>query len=153
MRKDIFTALKNNRGMTMMEVLMGFLVLVVFLGGISGIISFSSKMVFRSIDLKKDLQTIQGELYKSKDSRRDKNEKDNIVFTLKVDLNDDANKYIDNTKFGALLYKESTFSADLYEVNSTFLRDNFDDIDISEEGLDISIYGLEAIEQENISTE
>lgn len=56
---------KNQEGMTMVEVLMGFTVLMVLLGMLSGIISFSSKMMNNSVDLRNAENAFQREVYKT----------------------------------------------------------------------------------------
>ncbi len=56
---------KNQDGMTMVEVLMGFTVLMVLLGMLSGIISFSSKMLNNSVDLRNAENAFQREVYKT----------------------------------------------------------------------------------------
>jgi len=119
--KTFINCIKSNNGMTMTEVLTGFIVLAVFLGGMSGIISFASNMVFRSIDLKRDMQVIQSELYK----------KDPTCTVTASDISFS----VDGTTVCHLK------NAEIYEVNSTDLKNN-GGYDISEEGLDISIYGI-----------
>lgn len=119
--KSVINRLKSNKGMTMTEVLTGFIVLAVFLGGMSGIISFSSNMVFRSIDLKRDMQVIQSELYK----------KEPTCVVIPSDISFTMN--------GTTVCHLK--NAEIYEVNSTDLKNN-GGYDISEEGLDISIYGI-----------
>ncbi len=57
--------IRDNKGMTMIEVLMGFTILVLFLAGMSGIIAFSNNIVLRSVDLRKDMEVIQSEMYKT----------------------------------------------------------------------------------------
>lgn len=54
----------NNHGMTMSEVLVGFVVLMIFMGGLSGIISFSSKMLMESVDIYKAELKLEEEVYK-----------------------------------------------------------------------------------------
>lgn len=58
----------NNRGMTMSEVLVGFVVLMIFMGGLSGIISFSSKMLMESVDIYKAELKLEEEVYKNASS-------------------------------------------------------------------------------------
>lgn len=55
----------DNYGMTIVEVLVGFVVLAVILASLSGIIVVSRNMYFRSIDTSKELGMIQEELYKT----------------------------------------------------------------------------------------
>jgi len=58
-------ALKDQSGMTMVEVLMGFVILSLMLGSLSGIISFSSKMYENSVDIKRCEEKLQAIIYKS----------------------------------------------------------------------------------------
>lgn len=123
---------KSNKGMTMVEVLMGFVVLITFLGGMSSIIAFSSNLLYRSIDLKRDLQVIQGELYKK---APDVTNHDGVTLELKVtEVNGDKNTSPIIGKTVAL------GDALLYDVDSNTLKAN--GADISDEGLDITIYGI-----------
>ena len=63
--------LSDNKGMTMIEVLMGFTILILFFAGMSGIIAFSNNIVMRSVDLRKDMEVMQGEMYKLSPVRED----------------------------------------------------------------------------------
>ncbi len=56
--------LKDNRGMTMTEVLMAFLVLSIIMGLLSGIIAFSKKMFVNATDLRKAQKVVQEHVYK-----------------------------------------------------------------------------------------
>lgn len=51
--------------MTMVEVLMGFVLLLLMLGMLSGIIALSSNMLMRSVDLKQAEEALQKEIYKT----------------------------------------------------------------------------------------
>lgn len=55
----------DDRGMTMVEVLMGFVLLLLMLGMLSGIIALSSNMLMRSVDLKQAEEALQKEIYKT----------------------------------------------------------------------------------------
>lgn len=55
---------KKNMGMTMIEVLLGFVLLAAFLGGVSSIIHFSSNMLYNSVDLKNYQEEFIAEMYK-----------------------------------------------------------------------------------------
>lgn len=55
---------QNNDGMTMVEVLMGFLILSIILGGVVSLISFSSKMYFNSVDLRKNQTELTADAYR-----------------------------------------------------------------------------------------
>lgn len=55
----------NDRGMTMVEVLMGFVLLLLMLGMLSGIIALSSRMFERSVDLKRAEESLQKAVYKN----------------------------------------------------------------------------------------
>ncbi len=56
--------LKDNRGMTMTEVLMAFMVLIIIMGMLSGIIAFSKKMYMNASDLRRSQETVSQEIYK-----------------------------------------------------------------------------------------
>ena len=55
----------NNQGMTMVEVLMGFVLLLLMLGMLSGIIVLSSRMFERSVDLRRAQESLQQAVYKT----------------------------------------------------------------------------------------
>lgn len=54
----------SNQGMTMVEVVIGFVVLVVLLEGLYGTIRFSHNMYTRSVDLKKAQEVLNENIYK-----------------------------------------------------------------------------------------
>lgn len=53
----------DNHGMTMVEVLMGFVILALLLGMFSGIIVTASNMYYNSVDLKRAHESLQGAVY------------------------------------------------------------------------------------------
>lgn len=55
---------KDNQGMTMVEVLMGFVILTLMLGMLSHIISFSSNLYQQSIDIKRMEEYFEANIYK-----------------------------------------------------------------------------------------
>ena len=55
---------KDNQGMTMVEVLMGFVILSLMLGMLSHIISFSSNLYKQSLDLKRVEENLEKYIYK-----------------------------------------------------------------------------------------
>lgn len=55
----------NDQGMTMVEVLMGFVLLLLMLGMLSGIIVLSSRMFERSVDLRRAQESLQQSVYKT----------------------------------------------------------------------------------------
>ena len=57
--------LKDNRGMTMTEVLMAFLILIVMMGMLSGIIAFSKKMYMNAADLRRSQEFVMSVIYKN----------------------------------------------------------------------------------------
>ena len=63
--KSALAITKNNKGMTMTEVIIGFVVLMLFLGGLSGIIAFSANMLMESIDIGKAERLVESEIYKT----------------------------------------------------------------------------------------
>lgn len=56
--------IKNNKGMTMVEVIMGFTILMLIMGMLSGIISFSKNMYFEAVDFQRNQDAIETVLYK-----------------------------------------------------------------------------------------
>lgn len=55
----------NNQGMTMVEIMVGFVILVVLMGGLFNLISFSSNMVKNSVDMKNAQIEVWSEAYKN----------------------------------------------------------------------------------------
>lgn len=53
----------NNSGMTMVEVLMGFVILVLLLGMFSGIIVSATNMYYNSVDLRRAEESLQKAVY------------------------------------------------------------------------------------------
>lgn len=58
----------DNKGMTMVEVLMGFLILSIILGGVVTLISFSSNMYFKSVDKNREQTELMQNAYREKES-------------------------------------------------------------------------------------
>lgn len=59
-----FKQRKSNKGMSMVEVLVGFVILVGILGGLSGSIAFAQKMYMNSVDLHRQQEVIMRNIYK-----------------------------------------------------------------------------------------
>lgn len=114
--------IKDNNGMTMMEVLMGFTILAIFLAGMSGIIAFSNNIVLRSVDLRKDMEVMQGEMYKTTTIHQE------ITGTLEL-VNDADGDRITLGKAQVIL-----FDSDKLKQNGA---------PISDEGLGIKYYSIE----------
>lgn len=55
----------DNRGMTMVEVLMGFVLLAVILGMLSGSIVAATNIYYSSVDLRRAEESLQEEIYKT----------------------------------------------------------------------------------------
>lgn len=55
---------KDNRGMTMVEVLVGFAVLALVMGSLTHVIRFSEKMMMKSVDVIDAQQKMKSEVYK-----------------------------------------------------------------------------------------
>lgn len=55
----------GNKGMTMVEVLMGFVLLVVILGMLSGSIVTATNIYYSSVDLRRAEESLQEEIYKT----------------------------------------------------------------------------------------
>lgn len=73
MIKKIKLFKQNNDGMTMVEVLMGFLILSIILGGVVTLITFSSNMYFKSIDARNEQTKLAEEAYKKAPAGSDVN--------------------------------------------------------------------------------
>ena len=56
--------LKNNKGMTMVEVLMGFVLLTLMLGMLSQVIAFSSNLYRQSVSMKRAEENLEKNIYK-----------------------------------------------------------------------------------------
>ena len=54
----------DNRGMTMVEVLMGFVLLILILGMLSGSIAAANNIYFSAVDLQREGELVQQEVYK-----------------------------------------------------------------------------------------
>lgn len=57
----------NNRGMTMVETIVSFLVLIIVLAGLYSMVKFSSQLSMRAVDTGRLLQSFSGTLYKNGD--------------------------------------------------------------------------------------
>lgn len=55
--------MKNNKGMTMVEVLMGFVILLLFMGMLSGIIAAANNIYLDSVDLQRAEESLQRKMY------------------------------------------------------------------------------------------
>lgn len=55
----------NNKGMTMVEVLVGFVILSLIMAGVFQMIKFSSNMLYKSIDLRNAQTEYEKEAYKT----------------------------------------------------------------------------------------
>lgn len=55
----------NNKGMSMVEVLVGFVVLSIVMAGIFHMIRFGSNMLNESVDIKHSQQNFESEIYKN----------------------------------------------------------------------------------------
>ena len=65
MKMSKFTKTKlNNKGMTMVEIMVGFVLLGIFLGGLTQLIMFSSHMIQNSVDLRHAQTEVWSEAYR-----------------------------------------------------------------------------------------
>lgn len=55
----------NNKGMTMVEVLVGFVILSLIMGGVYHMIRFGSNMLYESVDIKHSQESFEEEVYKT----------------------------------------------------------------------------------------
>ena len=122
------TSMKNkfdNRGMTMVEVLMGFTILVLLLGMFSGIIASSTDIYYNAVDLKNAGEHLQQAVYAK-----------NVTETLTpesvtVSLIPDAGTLGDTSPIA--------LSADLYKLDSTMVLDG-----VEEESLQVTVYFIKS---------
>ena len=70
----------TNRGMTMVEILMGFVILVLILGMLSGIIVVATKIYYSSVDLRRAGESLQETIYSN--SVTEDLEPENVTLTL-----------------------------------------------------------------------
>ena len=97
--------IKNNKGTTMVETLVAFVILIIILGMIYGIIHFCSIMRLNAEDMNKKINTFSGEIYSNDiDSNKIEvntfeNSDENINFALHLDNRNTStsNNYIDTT--------------------------------------------------------
>ncbi len=54
----------NNEGSTMIEVLIAFLLVSIILGALYQVVKFSSNMYMKSVDMKRQIQAFETEMYK-----------------------------------------------------------------------------------------
>lgn len=117
--------INDNKGMTMVEVLMGFMILSIILGGVTGLISFSSKMFKQSVDLRRAQTDLTAQAYKTNTGSSE------AIAVYEVD--DDGNdigtstvKYKDETG----VTKELLYTADTYTVTTTFQGTDLDGVEM-----------------------
>lgn len=104
---------------------MGFMILSIILGGVSGLISFSSKMFNQSVDLRRAQTNLTAQAYKS-----------NVGTTETIaiyEVDDDGNdigtsavKYTDET--GTV--KELKYIANTYTATTTYLGTDLDGVEV-----------------------
>ena len=56
--------IQQNKGMTMVEVLIGFVILLLILGMLSGVIAFAHNMFLNAVDIKKSEENLEENAYK-----------------------------------------------------------------------------------------
>lgn len=56
--------MKKNSGMTMVEVLMGFVILMLFMGMLSGLIAVATNIYHNSVDLRNAEEALQEQMYR-----------------------------------------------------------------------------------------
>lgn len=73
-------AVKKNSGMTIVEIMVGFLLLILMLGMLSGIIAVATNIYYKSVDLRRAEESLQKEVYSN--SSADKMEKQEASLAL-----------------------------------------------------------------------
>lgn len=117
--------ISDNKGMTMVEVLMGFMILSIILGGVTGLISFSSKMFKQSVDLRRAQTDLTAQAYKTNTGSSESI----AVYEVDDDGNDIGTstvKYKDETG----VTKELLYTADTYTVTTTFQGTDLDGVEM-----------------------
>lgn len=61
--------MRNNKGTTIVEVMLGFVILMLMLGMLSGVIVFAANLYFKSVDLSKAQTKLQQCAYKNEDAQ------------------------------------------------------------------------------------
>lgn len=128
-RKSILNSKVNivsdNRGMTMAEILIAFVVLMVLLGSLSGLIAFSANMYNNSVDMRKGQAAFMEEMYKKGVPASARVKSFNAIGSMSADnksnrsdINIDANLYFLN---GSEILDASTDSNVKEAVNMDFL--------------------------------
>lgn len=82
----------NNRGSTMVEVLVAFLLVTIILAALYQVIQFSSKMYLKSVDMKRQVEVFEAAMYKKPidPSELVKNESAAVTGTLVLDTTEGA---------------------------------------------------------------
>lgn len=75
-----------NKGMTMVEVLMGFTILVLMMGMLSGIIAAGNNMYMNAVDIKKEGEKLQEVIYLKGVTGGEAVENDHITFVPSSDM-------------------------------------------------------------------
>lgn len=107
----------DNRGMTMVEVMMGFVILITLMGALSGVMAFASNLLENSVDLHKAEETLQSVIYKDNPSAEAA--KRASAFTIKNEVDG----------------KVINITADMYELSSENVL-----VDEEKESLDVKVY-------------
>ncbi len=69
--KKLNITARDDRGMSMVEVLIGFVILTVIMAGVYHLIHFSSNMIFESVDMRKAQSEFETRIYKTDNSGED----------------------------------------------------------------------------------
>lgn len=94
----------NNEGSTMVEVLMGFVLLTLMLGMLSGIISIAGEMYDSAVDMRHNMNRLEEHVYKK-----------SVMDELRYE-NADANITLSPSKDMPLGQLDIDIKADMYEV-------------------------------------
>lgn len=107
----------NNQGMTMVEVMMGFTVLMILLGGLSSIISFSSNLYMNCVDIKRAQEEFQAEIYKNNNKGQKQETSLKFVGSLssapKVKKNISTDMYVYSIYSGEIINQETNINLDM----------------------------------------
>lgn len=119
---------KKNSGMTMVEILMGFVILVLMLGMLSGIIVAATNIYYSSVDLRRAEESLQKEMYLKSVADSASTESVSLSLVPASDMPGDSTPI----SLSADLYKLSSITvledaeADTLDVNIFFLREKID---------------------------
>lgn len=121
---------KNNSGTTMVELLVGFTLLMIIMTSIFKIIKVSTNMMYESADIKNDLSAFEAEYYKKnygiKGNQEDFLKKTNVSSTESVNFS-----FVETDKDGRVKNNGLKLSIDDYELINIEIKNDINNLGIS----------------------